>query len=120
MKKGNWSQSKNIIPARHSGGDLQEALAAYKVSLEAGTERISPPGNTGGMQAGTAQQSIVQHGTKGCARRQLGGDGAADNGEEVGHGKTVLGEEPVGGTPILKLRAGSSEQASHGVASETK
>jgi len=43
-----------------------------------------------------------------------------DNGKQLGHGKPILGEETISGAPILKLRTGSSEQASHGVASESE
>jgi len=72
------------------------------------------------MQAGTPQDGIVHHGAKGSAGGQVGGDGATDYGEEFRQREALLGEEPVSGAPILKLRAGSSEQAGHGMASETE
>jgi hypothetical protein len=72
------------------------------------------------MQAGAAQQSIVHHSAKGCTCGQLVGDGAAYNREDIRHREATLREEPISGAPILKLRTGSGEQASHGVASETK
>jgi hypothetical protein len=72
------------------------------------------------MQAGTAQEGVVHDGAKGCAGGQLSGDGVTDYREQIRHREPILREEAISGAPIFKLRTGSSEQASHGVASEGK
>jgi hypothetical protein len=48
------------------------------------------------------------------------GDGATDDRKDLGGGKAILREEPVGGAPILKLGPGSGKQTGHGVSSETE
>jgi hypothetical protein len=120
VKKGNRRQTECAFLSRHGAGDLEEGLGAHKVGLEARPEWIAPPANAGRVEAGAAQQRIVENGAKWCAWGKLVGDGAADDGEDLGHGNTVLREEAVSGAPILKLGTGSSEQAGHGVASETE
>jgi hypothetical protein len=72
------------------------------------------------MKTGAAQEGIVHDGAKGFAGWQLTGDRAADYGEELRHREAILGEEAIRGAPIQKLRTGSSEQTSHGVAAESQ
>lgn len=48
------------------------------------------------------------------------GDGTTDDGKDFGNGNSILREEAIGSSPILKLGAGGGEQAGHGVASEAK
>ena len=120
MPESDGRQTVEAIFSGHSGGDLQETLGADQVGLEAGTERIAAPSHAGGVETGTAQQRIVQDGAKGLARGQLGGDGAADDSKDIRDGNPVLRKEPIGSSPIVELRTGSSEQAGHGVASQTE
>ncbi len=56
MNEGNGSQAVDAVVAGHGCGYLEEALAAYKVGLKAGTEGIAAPGHAGGVKAGAAQQ----------------------------------------------------------------
>ena len=120
MQEGYGGQPECALRSGHGGGDLEEALSAYKVGLETRPERIAPPGNAGRVQAGAAQQRIVEDGAKGRAGGQLAGDAAPDDGEDLGHGDAILGEEAIGRRPIVELGAGSGQQAGHGVASETE
>ena len=120
MKECNRSQAKGALLTGHGGRDLEEALAAHEVGLKARAERIAPPGNPGSMQAGTTQECVVHNGAKGRAGGQLSGNGVTDYREQVLHREPILGEEAVSGAPILKLRTGSSEEARHSMASESK
>ena len=65
MEEDNGSQTEYALVARHGRRNLQAALAADEVGLEVRTERISAPGNPGGMQTGAAQEGIVDHGAEG-------------------------------------------------------
>jgi hypothetical protein len=56
MQKATGARRNAPSFARHGGGDLQEALAACEVGLKARTERIAPPGHTGRLEAGSAEQ----------------------------------------------------------------
>jgi len=58
------------------------------------------------MKAGTAEQGVVEKGTKGSAWGEFCSDGTTDNGKEVGHWEAIFREESIRGTPILKLRTG--------------
>jgi hypothetical protein len=120
MKEGNGSQTEYAVFAGHSAGDMEEALSAHEVGLEARPERVAPPADSWRVEAGAAQQRIVENSAEGRAQGQLVGDAAADDGEDLGHGDAVLGEEAVSSAPVLELRAGSGKQASHGVTSEAE
>jgi len=67
-----------------------------------------------------AQQSVVEHGAKGSARFQRGGEGSANDAEDLRDRQASLGEQAVGGSPIFKLRSGGGQQTGNRVASETK
>ena len=120
MKERHWDQPMVTISSGQGGGDLQKPLSAHEVGLEARSQRITPPGDAGRVETRTPQQRIVKHRAKRCACGQLIGDGPTNDGEDLGQRQTILGKEPIGGTPIVELRSGSGQQAGHGVASETK
>ena len=71
--------------AGHGTGDLDKALTADEVSLEARAERVAAPGHAGRAKSGAPQQRVVEHGVKGRAGGELIGDGAADDGEDLRH-----------------------------------
>lgn len=52
--------------------------------------------------------------------RQLGQDLAADDGEDLGPGEAVTGEQPVGRRPVLECLSAGGQQAGHGRAPQTQ
>ena len=120
MNEGDGSEAEVAFFAGHGGGDLQETLPAHEVGLKARTEGIAPPGHAGDMEAGAAQQRIVENGAKRGSGGELCGDGATNDGKEFGHGKTIFREEPISGAPVAELGSGSSQQTGHGMAPEAK
>ena len=54
VKKGNRRQTECAIDSRHGSGDLEEALGAHEVGLEARPEWIAAPADARRMEAGTA------------------------------------------------------------------
>jgi hypothetical protein len=120
MNEGNGGQAVNAVVSRHRGGYLQEALATHEVGLKTRAERIAPPGHAGCVKARTAQQRVIQDSAKRRAWGPLIGHAAAYDGKDLKQGQSILREEPIGGAPILKLRAGSGEQTRHGMASEAE
>ena len=120
MEESNGSETKVAILAGHGGGQLEKALAAHEVGLKTRAERIAPPCHAGRMKTGAAQQGIVHDGAKRGSWGKLIGDGAADDGKHFRQRETIAGEEAKGGAPVVELRAGSGEQAGHGMSSETE
>ena len=120
MNEGDGRQPVDTVISRHPSGYLQEALAPHEVGLKARSERIATPGYAGCMKARTAQERVIQDSAKRCAWGQLIGHATAHDGKDLRQRQSILREEPIGGAPILKLRAGSGEQTSHGVASEAE
>ena len=120
MNEGDGRQPVDTVISRHPSGYLQEALGPHEVGLKVRSERIATPGDAGCMKARTAQERIIQDSTKRRAWGQLFGHSTAHDGKDLRQRQSILREEPIGGAPILKLGAGSSEQTSHGVASEAE
>lgn len=120
MEESNGSETKAAVVAGQGGGQLEKALAAHEVGLKTRAEGIAPPCHAGGMKTGAAQQSIVHDGAKRGSWGKFIGDGAADDGKHFSQRKTIAGEQTKGGAPVLELRAGSGEQTSHGMSSETE
>ena len=89
MQEGNRGKPEAALIAGHGGRYLEETLPAHEVGLKARTERIAPPGNAGDVQAGAAQQRIVENGAKRRANWQLIGHGMAHD-ELLGQRKPVL------------------------------
>ena len=83
-------------------------------------ERIATPANTGDTGAGLAEQCVVEGDGERCLWWQLGEHSAADDGEEVVDGKTLLTEDAVGGTPIEELTAASSQHTGNGVTAQAE
>jgi hypothetical protein len=83
MDEGNGREAEVAVVGGHGGRDLQKALRAHEVGLEARPEGIASPSDTGGVQAGAPQQGIVEDGAKRRTRGELGGDVAADHGKDV-------------------------------------
>ena len=83
-------------------------------------ERIAAPGNARDTDAGFAYQGIVDSHAEGSLRRQFGEDAAADDGEEVGGGQAVAGEEAILRRPVLELAPAGSQQTSHSVATQAE
>lgn len=109
MEERDGDQAEGAIFAGQRGRELEEALGANEVGLEARTKWIAAPGDTGNMETGTAEEGVIDDCAKGGAGRQLLDDSAADDGKDVGNGNALLGEESVGGAPIQKLGSGGSE-----------
>jgi hypothetical protein len=119
MKEADGRHSVTL-PGGHGVRELQKALGTHEIGLKTRPERIAAPGDAGGFIAGAAQQGVVEDNAIGRPGRQLGSDGAADNGKDLWQGKTVFREKAVRRGPVLKLASGYGEQASHGVAPETE
>jgi hypothetical protein len=109
VQEGDGRHAANALLCGQGGGELQKALSANEVGLESGTERVATPGDSRGFVTGAAQQGVVNDHPKRRTGRQLSGDRAANDGKDLRHGKTVLGEEAVSCGPILKLAPGSGE-----------
>src|SRR5208283_548084 len=120
MAKSDGQQAPGAVGGGESEGGLEKALGAYEVGLKMRAQGIAAPGDAGGAEAGATQQRIIQHGAEGSVRRQFGQHGAADDGEDRGDGKAVVGEEPVTGGPVPELGAASGEQTGHGMTSQAK
>ena len=120
MAKGDGQQARGAVGSGESEGGLEEALGAHEIGLEMRAQGIAAPGDAGDAKAGAAQEGIIENGAHGSLGRQFGQHGAADDGEDGGDRKTVVGEEPVTGGPVTELRAAGGEQAGHGVTSQTK
>jgi hypothetical protein len=65
MPEGNRNHPVRTFLARHSCGELQKALSAHKVGLEARTERIAAPGDSGSFAAAATQQGVIENYTIG-------------------------------------------------------
>jgi hypothetical protein len=64
VKERNGSQTEYTLFPGHRRRDLQEALGADDVGLEARSEWIAPPANARRVEAGAAQERIVENGAK--------------------------------------------------------
>ena len=85
-----------------------------------GAEGVPPPGDTRDVGAGLAEERIIDgHGERSLGR-QLGEDAAADDGEEVGGGQAVAGEEAILRRPVLELAPAGSQQTSHGMTTQAE
>lgn len=120
VNKGDRSQSIATIVAGNGSGNLEKALSANEVGLEAWTERIATPGDAGCMETGAAKQGVIENGTEGSGCLQLRGDGAADDRKDGPDWKAVMGEEPIRSAPIMELGTGGGEQTRDGMAAEAK
>jgi hypothetical protein len=120
MDEGDGGEAEVAFFSGHGGGDLQETLTAHEVGLKARTKGVAPPGDAGDMEAGSAQQRIVENGAKRGSGGELSGNSAAHDGKDVGHRKAIFREEPIGGSPVVELRSGSIQETGDGVASEAK
>lgn len=109
MEERDGDQAEGAIFAGHRGRDLEEALGANEVGLEAWTEWIATPGDTGNVETSATEEGVIDDGAKRGTGRQLFDDRTADDGKDVGNGNALLGEESVGSAPIQKLGSGGSE-----------
>jgi hypothetical protein len=120
MAKGDRDEAAGTVIGGEGERSLQEALGAHEVGLKVRSEGIAPPSHAGGVQAGAAQEGIIEEGAHGGLGRQSGEHGATRHGEEGLGGKTVVGKEPVTGGPVTELRAAGSQQTGHGMTSQTE
>jgi hypothetical protein len=83
-------------------------------------QRIAAPADARDADAGLAEERVIDGYTKRGLRGELLQHGATNDGEDFLEGKASSGEEPVIGRPIVELLSTGSEQASHGMTSETE
>lgn len=105
---------------RNGGGELQHPLSAHEVGLKAGPERIAAPSDAWNASAGFAEQRIVDGDTERSVGRELLEDGTANDGEDLGDGKAMAGEESIIGRPIVELLTAGGQKAGDGVASQAE
>jgi hypothetical protein len=99
---------------------LQEALRPHEVGLKRRAKRVAAPSDAGDADAGLAEEGVVEGDRKGGLRRQLGEDGAADDGKHLLNRETVLTEDPIGSGPVLELATAGGQHSGDGMSSETE
>ena len=102
------------------GGELQGALSADEVGLEARAEGIAAPRHAGNTDAGFAQEGVIDGDRERRLRRKLLQHGVTDHGEERISGQTVTREEAIIGGPVVKLLSTGSQQAGDSVTAKAK
>lgn len=120
MAKSDGNHAAPALGKRESQRGLEETLGAHEIGLEARAEGIAAPGDAGGVQAGAAQQGVIQDRAHRGTGRELRNRGAAGDGEERLDGKAWAREEAVTGGPVVELRAAGAQQTGHGMTSQTE
>src|SRR5208282_855915 len=120
MAEGDGEQAAGTVGGGQSERNLQKAWGAHEVGLKVRAEGIAAPTHAGGVEAGAAQEGIIQGGAHGGLGRQGLDHGAAHDGEQGRGGKAVVGKEPVTGGPVTELRAASGQQTGHGMTSQAQ
>jgi len=105
VAKGDGQYPAGAVGSREGERSLQEALGAHEIGLETWAQRIAPPADSGSVQAGAAQERIIEDGADRSLSGQFGQYGAANHGEDVFDGEDGGGK-----------RAGNW-RSSHGTAS---
>jgi hypothetical protein len=85
-----------------------------------GAERVPAPGDTGDAEAGLAEQRIVDGDAPRSLGRQLGEDTPAEDGEDVGRGEALAGEETILRRPVMELAPAGRQQAGHGMRAQAQ
>jgi hypothetical protein len=117
---GDGAGGTRCVAGRKGGRELQDSLGAHEVGLEFRAEGIATPGDARDFGAGLGQQRVIHGHAQGPIRRQLSEQVATDDGESGGGVEALLGEQAVGGRPVLELPAAGAQECGHGVASEAE